>query len=210
MKKHEKPIPLRSVVGLPRWMMLSGVSVGAACLLAGCALLVYMFAATPTTSPGNWYGGLLGGAIGCFGGGAGALFGTLRDWHRRMPAPLLFAHLQQDRPSQFYRRTFWPALAVAVVATAIGCAFGHWRILSGFLQTGWLLAFLSGSFEAVRRHTTKQARAVFALYADGLLEESDAEAIDDARRKDPAFDAAVQDYQQVAAQLRRLGADAER
>lgn len=205
MKRQEKPIPVRSVIGLPRWMMLAGVALGGGCMLAGVGLLVYMVAATPTTNPRGWYGGLIGGAVGCLGGGAGALFGTLADWRRRMPAAALLHHVQNDRVLPFYRRVFWPALAIALVATAIGCIFGHWRILHGFLQTGWMLAVMSGSMEAARRHTTKQARAVFALYADGVLEPADAAAIDDARSKDPKFDAAVREFQQVAAQLRELG-----
>ncbi len=204
MKSIEKPIPVRSVVGLPRWMMLSGVILGGACMVAGLGLTIYTFTATRTTSPNSWYGGLLGGAVGCFGGGAGALFGTLADWRRRLPAAPLLYHLQNDRVLPFYRRVFWPALAVAVIATTIGCVFGHWRILQGFLQAGWMLTFMSGSMEAVRRHTTKQARAVFALYADGVLDPADAAAIDDARKKDPKFDAAVREFQRVAAQLREL------
>lgn len=205
MKTKEKPIPVRSVIGLPRWMMVAGVVVGGLCIAAGLGLLGYMLIAEPTTTPRNWYGGLIGGAVGCLGGGAGALFGTLADWRRRMPAPVLWHHLQNDRVLPFYRRVFWPALVVAVVSTTIGCVFGHWRILQGFLQTGWMLAFMAGTFEAVRRHTTRQARAVFALYADGVLDPADAAAIDDARAKDPKFDAAVREYQQLAARLEELG-----
>jgi hypothetical protein len=49
----------------------------------------------------------------------------------------------------------------------------------------------SGGMELVRRHTAKQARALFALCADGALAADDAAAIDDARRKDATFDAEV-------------------
>ena len=54
MKTKEKPIPRRSVIGLPRWMMVAGVVVGGLCIAAGLGLLGYMLLAAPTTTPRYW------------------------------------------------------------------------------------------------------------------------------------------------------------
>lgn len=200
MKMREPPIPLRSVIGIPPWLMWIGTLVSGACMLGGLALIVYGL----LTAHGARLGGWIGGGIGALLGGAGGLFGTLRDWHLRMPAPIVFSFLAHDRPSPFYRRVFWPAVLVTALALAIGLAFGHWRWLQGFLQTGAILAIGSGSLEAARRHTAKQARTVFTLYADGLLDPAEAAAIDDARAKDPVFAKALADHQRIADAVRRL------
>lgn len=200
MKKLEPPIPLRSVVGIPRWLFWSSTVASGACVLAGVVLIVYGVCVANASELGGW----LGGGFGCAIGGAGGLFGSLRDWHRRMPAPVVFSCLQPDEPSAFHRRVFRPAVIVFVSALALGLVFDHWRWWFGFLQTSAVLAFVSGATEAARRHTARQARAVFALYADGLLDPAEAAAIDDARAKDPAFDRALAEHQRIAAAVRRL------
>lgn len=200
MKKSEPPIPLRSVVGIPPWLFWIGTLVSGGCMLLGLGLIVYGLC----TASGPELGGWIGGGIGCLGGGGGGLFGTLCDWRRRMPAPIVFAHLHHDAPSPFYRRVFWPAVATTVLALGLGIVFGHWRWLQGFLQTGAILAIASGSMEAARRHTARQARTVFALYADGLLDADATAAIDDARAKDPAFAKALAEYQRVADDVQRF------
>jgi hypothetical protein len=202
MKKNEPPIPLRSVVCLPRWLMIGGVALSAACMLAGVVMAVY----GSLTASGGALGGWLGGAFGCVIGGAGGLFGTLADWRRRLPAPLLFAQLQRDQALPFFR-VFWPALAAVIVGLVLACFWDSRIVWHGLVQTGGILAFASGCQEAIRRHSNQKARAVFTLYADGMLDGADAAAIDDARKKDPKFDAAVQEFQRVAAELRRLGAN---
>jgi len=202
MKKNEPPIPLRSVVVLPRWLMIGGVALSAACMLAGVVMAVY----GSLTASGGALGGWLGGAFGCVIGGAGGLFGTLADWRRRLPAPLLFAQLQRDKALPFFR-VFWPALAAVIVGLVLACFWDSQIVWHGLVQTGGILAFASGCQETIRRHSNRKARAVFTLYADGMLDGADAAAIDEARRKDPKFDAAVQEFQRVAAELRRLGAN---
>jgi len=204
MKHGETPIPVRSVICLPRWLLVISILLCGACMAAGLALAIWGIA----TQRGGSLGGALGGAFGCLIGGAGGLFGTLCDWRRRLPAPVLLAHVQQDMPSQYYRRVFWPALCVAVIGTAIGTfVWSHPALWHGVVQTCGILACMAGGMEVIRRHTTAQARAVFGLYADGLLDAADAAAIDDARSKDPKFDAAVREHQRVAQQLRQIGAD---
>jgi hypothetical protein len=201
MKKDEPPIPVRSVVCLPRWLVRASVALCSVLLLGCLGFVVYGigWVDEPSRSWGA-IGGGLGGAIGCLCG----LFGTLRDWHRRLTAPALLWHLQHDAPLPFYRRVFWPALAVFVVGVALGCVFDHRAIWHGMVQTGGILASISGVLELARRHTTTQARALFALYADGLLGADDAAAIDDARRKDEKFDAEVRAFQQLGDRLRGL------
>ena len=38
MTKHNQPIPLRSISMVPRWMMISGVVLSGACILAGIVM----------------------------------------------------------------------------------------------------------------------------------------------------------------------------
>ncbi|HEX6810583.1 MAG TPA: hypothetical protein VF384_03065 [Planctomycetota bacterium] len=199
MKKNEPPIPLRSVVCLPRWLMLGGVTLSVACMLAGVVLAVHGLA----TASGGALGGRLGGAFGCLIGGAGALVGTLADWRRRAPAPLLFAQLQRDKPLPIYRM-FWPSLIAAIVGLVLYCIWGNWFVSYPIVLIGGIFAFIAGCQETIRRHSTREARAVFTLYADGMLDGDDAAAIDDARKKDAKFDAAVQEFRRVAAALRRI------
>ena len=203
--KKEPPIPLRSVSSLSPAMRMFGIVVSSLCIAGGVAMAVYAVVMAPADRLVAWYGGWLGGALGCLLGGLGGLLGTLADGRRRMPAPILFAQLRHDQPTFFYRRVFWPCVALTAVCLVVGSLFGHWHLLHGFLQTGAVLAFTSGCQEASRRHSTRLARSVFALYADGVLDPADAAAIDDARSKDPKFDAAVREYQQLAARLDELG-----
>lgn len=203
MKKQQQPIPLRSIVILPRWMMISGVALAAAIMLAGLYMLVYALGWTSGSEMGGW----IGGAIGCLGGGAGALFGTLADWKRRLPATVYLRHLNNDEPAMMYRRVFWPALGVLAIGILLGClVWNHQAVWQGVVQTSGILVFISGSIEIMRRHSTHQARAVFALYADGALDAEDTEAIDDARQKDEKFDEDVETYLEVSDRVRAFAA----
>ena len=200
MKKNEKPIPVRSVVCLPRWLMLSGVVLCCA-LGLGCLGLMVWGAVMDDETGGRW--GLIAGGFGGLIGCAGGLYGTLNDWRRRVPATLLLRHLQNDRPYPFYRQMFWPALAAFVLGLGL-LGFCERFVWQPLLQGGGILAFLSGVMEASRRHTTKQARALFALYADSALSPEDGAAIDDARRKDAKFDAEVRAFQALGERVREL------
>jgi len=203
VKKQQQPIPLRSIIILPRWMMISGVALASVCMLAGFVMLVYAIGWTSGSELGGW----IGGAVGCIGGGAGALFGTLGDWKRRLPATVYLHHLNNDQPSVMYRRFFWPALVVFVIGLFVGSfVWNNRAVWHGLVQTGGILAFIGGSMEAMRRHSTHQARAVFALYADGALDNEDTEAIDDARQKDAKFDAEVEAYLEVSDRVRAFTA----
>jgi hypothetical protein len=200
MNKNELPIPVRSVCILPRWVMRTSVGVCGGLLLLCLGIVVYGLGWVDEPAR-RWgaIGGGLGGAIGCLGG----LYGTLCDWRRRLPASWLFTQLQHDHPLWFYRRVFWPA----AIAFALGLGLLPWSqrfVWQPFLQVGGMLALMSGGTELIRRHTVKLARALFALYADGALSEEDAAAIDDARRKDAAFDAEVRAFQALGERVRRL------
>ena len=198
MKKQEQAIPLRSVIILPRWLMVGGVALGVACMLGGVGLIVFAFG---WTEGGARYGAL-GGAFGCLIGGAGGLFGTLCDWRRRLPATIYLQHIHHDEPALMYRRAFKPAVVALVLGLVVGCfLWNNPAIWFGVVQPMGILSFISGVQEAIRRHSTQQARAVFALYADGVLEPEDTAAIEDARQKDPEFDADVLAYLQISKQV---------
>ena len=198
MKKNDAPIPLRSIVCMPRWLMAGGVALSGACIAFGVGLVVY---AIGWAEGSGAVGGSIGGAIGCIVGGGGGLFGTLCDWYRRLPATVYLQQVQNDEPHPMYRRVFWPALGVLAIALAVALTFDAWSAYYGVLQTAGILAFISGSIEAMRRHSTRRARAVFALYADGVLEREDTHAIDDTRAKDKRFDADVRAYLHISQQI---------
>lgn len=200
MKKNAIPIPVRSVVCLPRWLMASAVAVCSLGIAAGVGLAVYGLVCAPSHELGGWLGGGLGSALGC----AGGLLGTLYDWRRRLPANALFGVLQHDQPAHFYRRVFWPGLAAFLLGLALLLGDAHRALWQPLLHVGGVLAFISGSIECIRRHTTAKARALFALYADGALDAADMAAIDDARTKDAKFDADVRAWQQLGARMRDL------
>lgn len=201
MRTDEPSVPLHSVVLLPRWLMLAGAATSIAAILAGVVLIVLGLSSAATGGP---RGGLIGGGAGCLIGGAGALFGTMRDWHRRLPANVLLRHVQNDVPLAFHRRVFWPAVVILAIGVAAGLVWNHRAIWQGVVQPSAMLAFLSGVLEVIRRHSTRGARAVFALYADGVLDPTDARAIDDARAKDAAFDAELRSYLAIGEQVRAL------
>ncbi|MEM7203945.1 MAG: hypothetical protein AAF628_27035 [Planctomycetota bacterium] len=203
MKHNEPPIPLRGIVGLPRWLMVTGVVLSTACMAVGVGLAIYALGWLEGGAMGGW----LGGAFGCVVGGAGGLFGTLCDARRRFPATVYLQHLQNDRPSPFYRRTFWPAVALLVTGLVVGAVWSHRLVWHGIVQFSAILAFVGGSIEVARRHNTRQARAVFALYADGALDAEDTAAIDDARAKSSKFDADVRGYLAMSERVRALGGE---
>lgn len=203
MNKNEQPIPLSSIIILPRWMMIGGVTLSSASILAGIAMIVYAIAWDDSGSIGGW----IGGAIGCIGGGGGALFGTLCDWRRRLPANVYLRYIHNDKVLPFYRKVFWPALVTLCIGLFIGCfVWNHRAIWHGLVQTSGILTFISGSMEAMRRHATRQARMVFALYADGVLEPGDTKAIDDARQKDKKFDKDVVTYLEISEKVSEFAA----
>ncbi|MEZ6036003.1 MAG: hypothetical protein R3F29_00895 [Planctomycetota bacterium] len=201
MKRSEPSIPLRTVSLLPRWLMLPLTVLSGAFMLIGLAMIVYGIG---WAEGGGAIGGSIGGGIGCLIGGAGGLFGTLRDWSRRLPAQAILWHVRNDQVMPGYRRMFRPALgafAVGVVLWLCGLPAPAWAAL---MQTGGILAFISGSQEAMRRHTARQAHATFALYADGALDPDDRAAIDDARQKDAKFDQELREWLAISEQLRLL------
>lgn len=198
MKKNENPIPLRSIVCMPRWLMVGGAVLSGGCIAAGLGMVVY---AIGWAQGAGEVSGSIGGALGCIIGGAGGLFGTLRDWYRRLPATVYLHQVQNDEPHPIYRRAFWPAVVVLVLALSVAATFDLWRACYGLIQLGAIMSFISGTIEAMRRHSTRRARAVFALYADGMLERRDTEAIDDTRSKDARFDADVRAYLHISQQI---------
>jgi hypothetical protein len=200
MKKNAVPIPVRSVMCMPRWLLMSAVWLCSMGIAGGIGLAVYGLAVAPRHELGGWLGGGLGSAFGC----AGGLFGTLRDSNRRLPAPVLWRQLQQAPSTRFYRRVFWPALIAFGLGLLLACFWNHRVIWHGLVQTGGMLAFVSGTIEVMQRHTRRKAHALFALYSDGALDPDDTAAIDDARAKDPEFDAEVCAWQQVGAHVQDL------
>ncbi|MCA8974767.1 MAG: hypothetical protein KDC98_08595, partial [Planctomycetes bacterium] len=95
MKRDAKPIPLQSIVCLPRWLMVLGVAISGAGMLAGVGFLVF---AIGWAEGRNEVGGAIGAAVGCLFGGGGGLFGTLGDWRRRLPATVYLPMLKNDTP----------------------------------------------------------------------------------------------------------------
>lgn len=184
---------LHDLPGLPGWMSLSGVSLAAGCMLAGLGMLAYAIVEAAAGAGFAELGGVYGSALGCLIGGGGALFGVLRDRHRRLPATALLFHVQNDRPIPLYRIVFFPALTVFVIVAGFALSFDDLPLF-GLLQTSGMLAFLGGTLEAARRHTTRQARDVFACYAAGSLDPANTAAIDEARRLDEAFDAGLREH----------------
>ena len=98
-------------------------------------------------------------------------------------------------------RWFRPALALLAAALLVAALFDQWTLCYPVIQLSGIMAFLAGTIEAIRRHSTRRARAVFALYADGLLEPHDTAAIDATRAQDPTFDADVRAYLQISQQV---------
>jgi hypothetical protein len=184
---------------LPRWLMLASVTLCGLLLAGSLGLMGYGLCFAPRDQLVVWLGAGAGTAIGAGGG----LFGTLCDHYRKLPVQVLWQCLRQDRPMPFFR-VFWPATAMAAVGAVVLLADGHRALWQGLLQTGSMLALMSGGMEAIRRHTHRQAQVVFALYADGTLDPVDATAIDDLRRRDARFDTAVRAWQELGLQLRNL------
>ncbi|MCA8976980.1 MAG: hypothetical protein KDC98_19810, partial [Planctomycetes bacterium] len=91
-----------------------------------------------------------------------------------------------------------------VIGLVLGCFWNHRVVWQGLVQTSAILGFIAGVIEASRRHSTRQAKAVFALYADGVLAAEDAAAIDDARQKDAKFDAEVRAWLELDDRLHVL------
>lgn len=117
------------------------------------------------------------------------------DRRPRATAPLVFAHLQTPRPLPVRN---WIAAFLLLVLGIYGVAGPESALRTGVPLLGMLLGAL---FYVVhyRRLMHRQATAVFTLYVDGLLEPEPTAAIDDARAKDPAFDAAVREHQRLCA-----------
>jgi hypothetical protein len=93
-------------------------------------------------------------------------------------------------------------LVLGLVLAGLGLGRVAWH---GFVQTGAMVAFMAGVQEAIRRHVLLRARALFTLYAEGVLDPQDARALDDARARSAEFDRAVREHQRVNAELRGLG-----
>ncbi len=197
MTRSGELLPVRSVCVLPRWLYLSGLALSWGCIL-GCLGLVVWGA---VAFEGGGRGGMIGGGIGGMIGGFGALFGVWNDHRRRLDPAALLRCLQQVVPSRFVRVAVPISLAITVLALLLGACGVTPQIWLRMLHAPALILFLAGTQEAIRRHLLHRARAVFMLYADGVLVAEDARAIDDARARHPDLDRAVRDFQTVAARL---------
>jgi hypothetical protein len=199
MKADEPLIPLAGVRMVPRNLTRALFWVGIAFAVIATAMIL---------------GGLIAGELGrvleqslVFFGVAAyacvtAMLSSRSDRRPRVTAPQLWKHLQPRSPLP--TRTFAVAFVMVVLATGL---VGGWELaLRIGLPGSGMLAGLLASVVLYRRQMHRQATVMFALYADGVLDAAATAAIDDARAKDPAFDAAVREHQRVcalvAAQLR--------
>ena len=65
MKQNDVPIPVSSIMCMPRWLVVGAVSVCSLGIVGGVGLAVYGIAFAPRHELGGWLGGGLGSAIGC-------------------------------------------------------------------------------------------------------------------------------------------------
>jgi hypothetical protein len=198
MIDHDHFIPLRSVTLMPRWAYVATAAFCWVTIAAGVALVVW----GALGADSGRIGGAIGGGLGCVIGGLGALYGTRRDWRRRPNPLLLLRHLQGRSIVPLAKAWMW----AGVLMTAAGLAL--W--LAGSpgarppLSMGLIWIWVGFVLRAMHAHLLRRARAVFTLYAEGLLAPEEAAAIDDARAKDPDFDRRVREFQQLNDRLREL------
>ena len=200
MIDRQKYLSIASVTVMPRAVYVLASSLAWLTIVAGAILCLWAsFGADTGRIVGGW-----GGGLGCALGGLGALYGTKKDWQRRPNPVLLLHHLQGRSIVPMARIWFWNALLVLVIGLVL--------MLCGQPKALWLSPVFMGSIwmvcaaflRAMHAHLLRRARAVFTLYAEGVLEPADAVAIDDARAKNPDFDRAVREHQKINAALREL------
>lgn len=190
--KPTELIPLANVQLVPRGIVLGLYAAAALFTVAALALVGYGLLAGELEHVLKQAGISLFVAVYA---GIIAVVTARSDRRSRMTAPLVFAHVRPPAPLPV--RAFALAFACAVVMTGLLSGWEQALRLgvegSGMLGGLWLYVVL------YRRSMHRQATVLFTLYADGLLDPASTTAIDDARQRDPAFDAAVREHQRVSA-----------
>jgi hypothetical protein len=201
MKRNDSPVPLTSaVLVFPRWLRAAGYGAGAGSVALALLLLtvgVGPFARLPERARTIGIALLVGSGLAML-----VVMGFVRWVGRRVRAPGLFLFLTDEPRTRRIARaaTFlFPAfLLFGVIAVGVGNV--RVGVVGGFVNC--CVVALAAAVETVSRHFLRQqASAVFTLYAEGVLAPGDAAAIDDAREKDPQFDAAVREHQRVVAMV---------
>jgi hypothetical protein len=197
MKTNEPLIPLAGVRLTPGGAVRALLWVGAASVAVAVALLGYGLVAGELDR--MLQRAAVSAFVACYAIGV-AIYARRSDRRPRVPAPFVFAHVRK-RPPLPVR-----AIAALFVAVVLGVWFASgWEAAlrlgvsgAGILCGMWFFAVL------YRRQMHRQATTIFTLYADGLLDAAATAAIDDARRKDPVFDAAVREHQRLCAEVARV------
>lgn len=213
MKPTARPIPLASVVVYPPWLPKFAFATGAVGMFGILMLLVAITAGWQEAPQGGQLAAMLVTL-------AATVLLLVFAWalpRARIRPQHLFRYVQQPMPRAAPARGQRLRLAtnVAIVAIAILLAlvagpvlgFGPGAIATTAVNVVVLFVTL-GFIAAVRRHQHRQAIALFALYAEGVLDAEATRTIDEARTADPAFAAAVSDYlrihERVVVSLRHL------
>jgi hypothetical protein len=199
MSDQDRYIPLRSVTLMPRWAYVTTAAVCWLAIAAGVALVIW---GALGADPGR-IGGGIGGGLGCMIGGLGALYGTRRDWLRRPDPLMLLRHLQGSSIVPQAKVWMWAGVVLAAVGLAFWLAGAPGARTPLFMGLVWI--WVGIVLRAMHAHLLRRARAVFTLYAEGLLAPEEAAAIDDARARDEGFDRRVREFQQLNDQVRDLG-----
>lgn len=201
MKREDSPVALASAVRLfPRWLRAAGYGVAAGSIAFALAILtidIAPFAALPEARRSVGVALMLGSGLTLL-----VLIGFERWVGRRVHAPGLFAFLVDElRTRRISRvaRVLFPAFLLFGVGAVV---LGNVRVgvVGGFVNC-FVVAMAAATETVIRRCLRQQAKAIFTLYAEGVLAPGDAAAIDDARAKDPRFDAAVREHQRVVAMV---------
>jgi hypothetical protein len=196
MKAGEPLIPLTGVRLVPRGAVRALFWVGLAFALQAAGVVVYGVAAGKLERTLSQAGASAFVAAYAW---ITAAVATRGDRRARATAPLVFAHVR-PRPPLPVRPV---AAAVALALAGVGLLWGAEAALRTGVPTAGILGGVWLYVVMYRLHMHRQATAVFALYADGMLDAAATAAIDDARRKDPEFDAAVTEHQRICAQVAR-------
>jgi hypothetical protein len=199
MIDHDRYIPLRSVTLMPRWAYVATAAFCWLTIAAGAALVVW---GALGADPGR-IGGGIGGGLGCMIGGLGGLWGTRKDWLRRPNPLMLLQHLQGSSIVPFAKSWMWVGVLMTAAGLALWLAGSPGARSPLFMGLVWI--WVGVVMRAMHAHLLRRARAVFTLYAEGLLAPAEAAVIDDARAKDAGFDRRVREFQQLNDQVRELG-----
>lgn len=209
MNPTARPIPLASVVVYPPWLPKFAFVTGALGGFGVLTLLVAIAAGWQAAPQGAQLAAVLVtlAATGLLLAFAWALpRARIRPQH-------LFRYVQpkSPRPSRAPGRRFRSATIVAAAALVVLLAFlALWagpgldlgpRAIATTIVNVVLVFATIGFAASVRRHQHRQAIALFALYAEGVLDPEATRTIDEARAADPAFAAAVCDYLRIHDQV---------